>query len=265
MKHWIKTSVFVTLIFFTACHTVPETGRRSFNLMPESTIVALSRSAFESMKSDKKISSNSQYRSRVDRVCRAIVLEATKSAQDLPPLSEWEWVVFDEDDTVNAFAMPGGKIGVFTGILKLAESDDELAVVLGHEVAHVAARHGNERFSYQLLIVGGGVALGVATHDQSSEKQAAILTAYGITTTLGAALPFSRRDESEADHIGLLYSSRAGFDPRASIPFWQKMGAQGVNPPEFISTHPSHQTRIRRLTELMPEAMVEYRRAKGEM
>lgn len=251
------------VLFLTSCYTVPETGRRSLSFVPESQVSALSVQAFEQLKKDSTLSTNAADKARVDQVVRRI-LKTVGPEANLPPLSNWEWAVFEDDDTVNAFAMPGGKIGVYTGMLKLASSDDELAVVLGHEVAHVAARHGNERLSRQLIISGIGAGVTLATASKDKDLQATILKGLGVGTHLGFMLPFSRKDESEADEIGLLYAARAGYDPRVAIAFWQKMAAasQGKAPPEFLSTHPSNQRRIDQLQALMPRAMEAYQQAQ---
>lgn len=255
----ILTSLAIT---FAACRTVPETGRKGLSLVSDDMLTSLAAASFSQLKRETGISHDKTYNAQLDRVAHAIVAQASKNT-DLPPLSQWEWVVFDDPDTINAFAMPGGKIGVYTGMFKLIGSDDDLAVVIGHEVAHVAAHHGSERVSRVILISGIGIGLGVAAGGQDSNTQRAILAAYGLGSTVGVALPFSRRDESEADHIGLLYSSRAGYDPRAAIPFWEKMGRQAkFKMPEFLSTHPSHNTRIRNLELLMPQALAEYNAAK---
>tara|TARA_B100001248_G_scaffold260540_1_gene249069 strand:+ start:86858 stop:87658 length:801 start_codon:yes stop_codon:yes gene_type:complete len=262
MKKRFTLFALTTLaIILTACRTVPETGRKGLSLVSDEMLANLSEVSFNQLKEKDKVSKNKAYNQQLDRVARAIITQANQTT-DLPPVSQWEWVVFDNDEVVNAFAMPGGKIGVYTGMFDLIETDDDLAVVIGHEVAHVAAHHGNERVSRVLLITGVGIGLGVATGGQDADTQRAILAAYGLGSTVGVALPFSRRDESEADHIGLLYSSRAGYDPRVSIPFWEKMGAQSkFKMPEFLSTHPSHNTRIRNLEVLMPQALAEYNEA----
>lgn len=179
------------------------------------------------------------------------------------PNAKWEYVVFENDKMINAFAMPGGKVGVYTGMFKkLIQTDDDLAVVVGHEIAHVTARHGNERVSHSLLAQLGAAAIQIASKDQSASTRQLILSAYGAGATYGYILPFSRKHESEADRIGLFYAARAGYNPEVAIPFWERMSAlnSGSQPPEFLSTHPSGDTRIRKLREIMPDAVVEYKR-----
>ena len=254
--------LFIILLLLAGCYTVPETGRNTLNFMPESLLSEQAAMAFDQMKQDAPVSANPQYNERVRRVATRVLNVAVLTG-NLPPVNQWEFVVFDDDATINAFAMPGGKVGVYTGLLKLAESDDELAAIIGHEIAHVSARHGNERMSQSVLLITGGLALGYAVKDEDKGTQEAVMLAYGVGTTIGAQLPFSRLHENEADEIGLLYMARAGYDPREAVRFWKKMQSmKGQAVAEFLSTHPSHQTRIARLTKLMPKAMAEYEAAK---
>jgi predicted Zn-dependent protease len=255
--------LLLVLLFLTACYTVPETGRKSLLLLPEKTVSGMSLQAFDQLRQEGKVSENTQYRAQVDRVVRRI-LSCTNDSANLPPIESWEWTVFEDDNMINAFAMPGGKIGVYTGMLKLVKTDDELAVVLGHEIAHVAARHGNERVSRGLLISGIGLGLEQANISKDPKVKEAVLTAFGVGANIGVVLPYSRNNESEADEIGLLYAAQAGYDPRVAITFWQKMGNayKGKTPPEFLSTHPSSNTRIERLEILMPRAVEVYNQAK---
>jgi len=252
---------FVLFYWFTGCYTVPETGRTTLNFMPESMLSEQAAMAFDQMRKDAKICILKEPNERVQRVGQR-VLSAAFSTGNLPPQNVWEFVVFDDDSTINAFAMPGGKVGVYTGILKVAKTDDELAAILGHEIAHVSAHHGNERMSQAIVFASGALALGYAVRNEEQTTKDAIMLAYGIGTTLGASLPYSRLHENEADEIGLLYMARAGYDPRVAPKFWQKMKDMGGSvPPEFLSTHPSNETRIERLNALLPKAMGEYERA----
>lgn len=247
-------------LFLSGCYTVPETGRRAFILTPVSQEMALGADAFREIKAEEKISTDPEATARVERVGRRI---AEQAAEDMPDL-EWEFVLFEDDEMINAFALPGGKVGVYTGLLKVADTDDRLAAVVGHEIAHVTARHGGERMSRALAMAAVGAGVGVAARD--SEYRDAIMIAYGLGATLGVDLPYSRNAESEADEVGLMYSARAGYDPREAITFWQRMSeaAEGrVQPPTFLSTHPTDTRRISDLQELLPEAMEEYRQARG--
>lgn len=240
------------LLWATACQTVPQTGRSALHLVPSDQLASMAASQFGQLKQETPISRDPTYNAMVRRVGERIAYVA---APDLPN-AQWEFVVFEDDDQVNAFAMPGGKVAVYTGIFKVAKTDADLAVVIGHEVAHVAAGHGNERVSQQLLAAGGALALQFGTKDMDSSERQMIMAAYGAGSTLGVMLPYSRYHESEADEIGLIYAAKAGYDPRAALGFWQRMEAQksGAAPPEFLSTHPSGSTRIRKLNALMPEA-----------
>lgn len=248
---WISVGAILVL---AGCTTVPQTGRRALTLVPEGQLSAMASSQFAQLKKEGKLSTNPKYTQMVQRVGERI---AKVAAYDMPN-ANWEFVVFDDDEQINAFAMPGGKVAVYTGLFKVAESEDELAIVMGHELAHVVARHGNERMSQQLIAMGGAVALTYGTKDKlSSGEQQLLMAAYGAGTTIGIMLPYSRHHESEADEIGLLYAAKAGYDPRVATGFWQKMSKQkeGAQPPELLSTHPSDATRIARLKELMPVAV----------
>lgn len=252
-----------TVLFLTGCHTVPETGRTQLMLMPLSQEISLGASAFEQLKAQEPLSTDQAMIERVQRVGRRI---AEQAAQDLPE-ADWEFVLFEGDDTLNAFALPGGKVGFYTGILKVADTDDRLAAVMGHEIAHVTARHGAARMSRAMALSAVGVGVGVAARDQDTQTRQAIMVAYGLGAAIGVELPYSRRAESEADEIGLIYAARAGYDPREAVVFWQRMreaAGQGVSPPEFLSTHPADARRIADLEALMPRAMEEYERALAQ-
>ncbi len=249
------------LLFLSACHIVPDTGRRSLSLIPLREEIALGANSFEEIKGQETISTDREKREMVERVGRRI---AAVAERDMPGL-DWEFVLF-EDDAVNAFALPGGKVGVYTGLFRVARTEDELAVVMGHEVAHVTARHGNERMSQYLLVSAGGIALDTALRRQEEETRQMAMMAYGAGATIGYILPFSRSAESEADEIGLYYSARAGYDPREAPRFWERMAelSQGGSPPEWLSTHPSHGTRVTDLERIMPQAMRYYEEARGQ-
>ncbi|MGJ8640661.1 MAG: M48 family metallopeptidase [Opitutaceae bacterium] len=257
-----KIAIFSVLIgallALSGCHTVPQTGRSALHLVPNDELVASSAAQFGQLKQETPISRDPIYNAMLRRVGERIAYVA---APDIPN-AQWEFVVFDDSSQINAFAMPGGKVAVYTGIFQIAKTDDDLAVVVGHEVAHVAAGHGNERVSHQMLAAGGALALqvGASMSDLDSDEQKMLMAAYGAGATVGVILPYSRYHESEADEIGLMYAAKAGYDPRAAIPFWERMAAlsQGA-PPEFLSTHPAGSTRVRKLEELMPKALEAYR------
>lgn len=253
--------IVAALLFLSGCYTVPETGRQSFIIMPVSQEMALGADAFQDIKAQEEISTDAEATARVERVGRRIAAEA---AEDMPDL-EWEFVLFEDDDMINAFALPGGKVGVYTGLLEVADTDDRLAAVMGHEIAHVTARHGAERMSRSLALAAVGVGIGVAASD--SEYRDAIMIAYGLGATLGVDLPYSRKAESEADEVGLTYSARAGYDPREAVTFWERMSAAAASRPQLpslLSTHPSDEKRIADLKELLPEAIEEYNQAQAQ-
>lgn len=243
------------LIFFWSCATVTETGRSAVRLYSDNEMASLAQTEFQGMKTKVPVSQERSQNERVVRVGKRIA----QVVADKIPLDRWEFVVFADDAMVNAFALPGGKVGVYTGLLRLASSDDELAAVIGHEVAHVTAQHGNERVSQATLAQLGGVAVQYGTRNKSDETKQLAMIAYSLGAQYGVLLPYSRTHEREADEIGILYAARAGYDPRAAITFWEKMAVQGGGqPPQFLSTHPSHGDRIQRLQEKMPQAMTAY-------
>jgi predicted Zn-dependent protease len=174
---------------------------------------------------------------------------------------KWEFNLV-EDKAVNAWCMPGGKVVVYSGLLPVTQTEPALAVVMGHEIAHAVARHGNERMSQQLLAQAGETALSVALANKSPQTQAAFMTAYGVGSQVGVLLPYSRLQESEADKLGLIFSAMAGYDPREAPAFWQRMAkaSGGGAPPEILSTHPSDQTRINDLNKFMPQALKYYKK-----
>ena len=210
--------------------------------------------AFQDMKQQQPLETSSQTNGYVSCVARAIIAE-------LPEQRTWEVQVF-KDDSANAFALPGGKIGVHTGLLDIAENQDQLATVIGHEVAHVLASHANERVSTSYVASTGLQLAQVAAGEPTAAKQQ-LFGLLGLGAQVGVLLPFSRTQESEADLLGLDLMAKAGFDPRASIPLWENMSqAGGGKPPEFLSTHPSHTTRIGDLSKRLQTAMPLYEQAK---
>jgi predicted Zn-dependent protease len=251
---WIPAAILLVL---AGCYTVPETGRQSMIVISPGEEAEMGAAAFADVRAKEKISTDRAANERVQRVGKRIA-EAVGSAL---PTAKWEFVVFDEPKTVNAFALPGGKVGVYTGLLDLAQDDAELAIVMGHEIGHVTARHGAERMSQGLVagVVGAGV--GIATNNK--RNQDLIRAAYGLGAA-GATLYFSRSNESEADYIGIRYAAKAGYDPRAAITFWQKMAKakDGAQPPKWLSTHPPHAERIADLEHWMPEVIPLYDTAK---
>ena len=237
----------------TGCATSP-TGRSQFIYMSDSQMNQMGLQAFDNLKKEKPRSKSTQYTQFVNCIAEAITYETG---------GDWELVVF-EDDSLNAFALPGNKIGVHTGLIKLVDNQDQLAAVIGHEIGHVLARHSNERMS-QKTAVNMGVSLVSAVSAPTSALGQLAVSALGVGAQYGVILPFSRTHESEADIIGLDLMAKAGFDPRQSINLWQKMAgaSQGQQPSEFMSTHPSHDTRIKELSDHMPTAMQLYQQAQS--
>jgi len=255
-------SLFVFLNL--SCSRVPVTGRHQIKLLPSSTLLSMSYTSYGDFLKQNKISNNAQQTGMVknsgNRI-KAAVESYMKQHGMEKKLSgfDWEFNLVD-DPTVNAWCMPGGKVVFYTGIMPLCKDETGVAVVMGHEVAHAIANHGNERMSQGLAVQMGGVALAVALNDKPAETQALYMGAYGVGTTVGAVLPFSRLHESEADHMGLIFMAMAGYDPRKAPEFWGRMAALGGGkPPEMLSTHPSDETRIRKLNEHMEEAMKYYK------
>ena len=246
----------LAVLLLGGCYTVPETGRSSF-IIPLGDDVALGAAAFAEVKAKEKISDDPAANERVRRIGQRIAT----AVGDALPGAKWEFVVFDAPKTINAFALPGGKVGIYTGLLKFAESDDEVAMVMGHEIGHVTARHGAERASEGIIALAGGVLLDAATAGEKNHDL--LLTVYGVAAS-GSILAFSRQHESEADFIGIRYAARAGYDPRAAITFWQKMAQAGSGPkvPAFLSTHPSPDRRIADLQGWMQQALPLYEAAK---
>lgn len=228
-------------------------------MLSDETLAQKSKSQFSQMKKSEPISKNASHKVMIDRIGRRI---AGVAQVDLPG-TEWEFVVFDIREP-NAFAMPGGKVGINSGLIALANgNEDEIAAVMGHEIAHVAFRHSNKRMSQAMGIALGGAILSTAMRDKSTTDRTLAAGAYGLGTTVGMALPFSRSQEREADHRGLYYAAMAGYDPRGAITFWKKMqGGKKRKTPEFLSTHPNPGNRIDFLNANMDKALALYREAK---
>ena len=243
--------VFTAL--FSGCSAVPVTGRSQLNLMSTGEEMQLGLTSFEETKKQVPISKDAAANAMVQRVGQRIAAVAGKDM----PNAQWEFVVFESKEA-NAFCLPGGKVGVYTGILPITKDEAGLATVLGHEIAHAVARHGGERMSEAMVIQGGGSLLGLGLQKTDPKWQAAAALAYGYGTKLGAELPHSRAQESEADHIGLIYMARAGYPPEAAVDFWKRFGEfnkqQGSDTPWFLRTHPLDETRVKQLQGWIPEA-----------
>lgn len=257
----------LVLVFFliTACATVPLTGRNQLILIPDSQVMALSFDQYDQFLSKHEVVKNSAESQMVQRVggriqkAVAVYLERNGQA-DLLNGYQWEFNLV-KDKQVNAFCMPGGKVVVYTGILAVTKNESGLATVMGHEIGHAIARHGNERMSQGLVTQLGGTALSVALSNRPQETQQLFMAAYGLGAQVGVLLPYGRLQETEADHLGLIFMALAGYDPHQAVNFWQRMDSQKdkASPPEFLSTHPSHTTRIADIKNYLPTAMAYYR------
>lgn len=252
-------------MIMVACKTVPVTGRKQLNLVPNGMIQSMAFTQYDSVvKTSRTLNSWEPAAQLVNKV-GGNIQRAVESYMQQNGMSnelkgfKWEYNVIDEN-MVNAWCMPGGKVVVYTGLLPVSQTEQGLAVVMGHEIAHAIARHGNERMSEGLLVALGGLVLEEALKEKKAETQAIFLGLYMIGSNLALSLPNSRMQESEADKLGLIFMSMAGYDPSEAIPFWQRMSAanKGVKVPEFLSTHPSDETRIKKLTALIPEVKSKY-------
>ena len=265
MKHLATFIGAVALALFVAgCSTVPETGRRQMLLINSSEEMQLGMTEFDKMKKSTPISRDAAGNALVQRVGKKIAAVAQL------PNAQWEFVLFDDAKTANAFCLPGGKVGVYTGLLPVCQGDGGLAAVVGHEVAHAVARHGAERMSEGLLVEMGGQLLGEAMKTRPEMTQKIVMQSYGMGSQVGVQLPHSRKQELEADHLGLLYMARAGYNPQEAVEFWkrfsgshtQQTGLTGtIN--AYLSTHPVDADRIAQLEQFMPKAQEEYRKAGG--
>ncbi len=237
-----------------ACATVPITGRKQFNLISDQEEAKLGDDAYAEILKKNKMSANADYQRRIKAIGARIAAAANKSD------FQWEFNVLEGKD-VNAFCLPGGKVAFWDGIMPICGDDNGVAVVMGHEVAHALAHHGAERMSQGMgaAIIGQILAVGLSNAEPATQENAMKL--FGLGTQVGVILPFSRSHESEADHIGLILMAKAGYDPRSAPEFWTRMSAsaKGQKPPEFLSTHPSDETRIRQLNEWLPEALSHYK------
>ncbi len=262
-----KILFILTLVWFgNSCTTVPVTGRKQLSLVSNSEILPMSFSSYKSVLDSAKLSTNKQQTEMIKRVGARI----QKSVEEYMAQNNWSsqlngyaWEFnLIEDDIVNAWCMPGGKVVFYTGIMPICQDETGVAVVMGHEVAHAVANHGAERMSQGLIQQMGGEALNVALASKPDETRALYHTAYGVASNYGAMLPFSRLHESEADKMGLIFMAMAGYNPEEAPKFWDRMAKNsgGGAPPEFMSTHPSHETRIMDLNSQIPEAMKYYKK-----
>lgn len=258
--HWrglFSGGATALLIFgLSACMTEPITGRRQLNIMPQGEEMQLGLTSFDQMKKETPINHDPAINALVQKVGKRIAAVAEL------PNAQWEFVVFESKEA-NAFCLPGGKVGVYTGILPITQDEAGLATVLGHEIGHAVARHGGERMTEAMAIQGVGNLLDAKVAQTDSRWQKVASTAYGVATQVGLELPHSRTQETSADHIGLVYMARAGYPPSAAIAFWERFAKhtsqQGSQGPAFLRTHPLDEQRIANLKKWLPSAEREFR------
>jgi len=258
--------LLVTILIIVACQTVPITHRRQISLLPESQMIGMSLTNYKEFLQQHPVSKDREKQEMVKRVGDKIAQAVTqfmKSKHLGKRIKDYQWEFTLVDENIpNAWCMPGGKVVVYTGILPFTQTEAGLAVVMGHEIAHAIARHGNERMSQSMLLQMGGMALSAAIDSKPEKTKAIFLGAYGVGTNLGLMLPFSRTHETEADKLGLVFMAMAGYNPEEAVTFWERMSKSGgQKPPEILSTHPSDETRIKDLKEFLPEAMKYYKKA----
>lgn len=258
-KNWVwGVCCSLVILVLCSCSTVPETGRHQLRFVSAGEEKQLGLQAFDQLKQQTPISKDPQANAMLQRVGRRIAAVVTNM-----PDAQWEFVLFDSKEA-NAFCLPGGKVGVYTGILPVTKDESGLATVLGHEISHAALHHGAERMSEAMLLDLGGQAVGALSG--ASKYAQAIALAYGAGAQVGVELPHSRKQESEADHVGLIYMARAGYNPQAALTFWQRFAqfntAQGGSgPPAFLRDHPVDSKRIQDIQKWLPEAKAQMRSA----
>ena len=266
MKRILVAASLLALI--TGCSQNAVTGRNQLSLFNEADIQSMAATEYAQFLSQNKVVSTTANKDAemVRRVGQRLTTAINSFYASQPNIADdlkqykWEYNLVDSKE-VNAWCMPGGKIVVYTGLLPITQNEAALAAVMGHEIAHALAKHGNERMSQAQVQQLGGVALQVAIANKTPEAQNLFMSAYGIGSQVGALLPFSRKQELEADRLGLIYSAMAGYNPQEAIALWERMAAasNGQKPPELLSTHPAEETRIEKLKELMPEALKYYK------
>ncbi len=257
---WSMGLVLATWVVL-ACTKVPITGRRQMNLIPDAIMLPLGTSAYQSTLASLAVTRKGEKHETVQDVGDRIARAAGSDRYD------WEYALVRDSETINAWALPGGKIAIYSGILPVCENEAGLAFIMAHEAGHVVARHGSERLSQQLAVLGGLAGLYLFMDNKtelSQEQQAIILAAVGVGSEVGLVLPFSRKHEREADIMGMMYMARAGYPPKQAVKIWQRMESAGSGSaiPAFLSTHPSHDDRQENLREWLPKAKKRYERNK---
>jgi predicted Zn-dependent protease len=264
----LQTGFFTLLIsalLLQYCSLVPLTGRRQLSLVSDNDMLSTSFVQYDQFLKENKLSRNTAQTNMVEGVGRRIEKAVTtyfaqnNLSQGLNGFS-WEFNLIESKE-VNAWCMPGGKVVVYSGILPITQNEAGLAVVMGHEIAHAVAKHSNERMSQALLAQLGGQTLAAALEQEPQQTQQIWMSLFGVGVQVGAMLPYSRLQEGEADHLGLIFMAMAGYDPNNAVQFWQRMSENaGASPPEFLSTHPSDENRIKEIKSEIPEAMNYYKK-----
>lgn len=254
-----KRALLLILLVNLSCSTVPGTGRTQLNLMTSTQEISLGAQSYKQILRGEKIIESGEDAEMVKNIGEKIAV----SAQELFPTSNakkfrWEFKLVDNQEIINAWALPGGKVAVYTGLLNITRDEDSLAIVIGHEAAHAIARHGAERMSQSLILELGLLGASISLSDLEPNERDFTIAALGVGATLGISLPFSRSHESEADYMGLLIAANAGYNPGAALGVWERMKQEGQQSPEWLSTHPYPETRITNLQSWMPEAMKLY-------
>jgi predicted Zn-dependent protease len=255
---------FLICAWMLSCSRVPITNRKQTHLLPESQMIGMSLAEYKDFLQEHPPVNGTPDAQMVKTVGSKIQSAVTKymsqhGYKDRIKGYKWEFNLVNSNEA-NAWCMPGGKVVVYSGLLPLTQDETGLAIVMGHEIAHAVAQHGNERMSQQLVAAGVGLGLDYYLSNKPKETHDLFMSAYGIGAEVGVLLPYSRLQESEADKLGIVFAAIAGYDPRKAIPFWQRMAKQGgAKPPELLSTHPSDATRIKDLQEYMPEALKYYK------
>ncbi|MGL5682395.1 MAG: M48 family metallopeptidase [Marinifilaceae bacterium] len=266
MRRYLILNCTLLALLLLSCQTVPLTGRKQLIFYPDSEIVQASAAQYGSFLKENKLSTNAQNNARITeigtRIAKAVeVYMKQQGLEDRLANFDWDFKLVQSND-VNAWCMPGGKVVFYEGILPYCQTDDGIAVVMGHEIAHAVARHSNERMSQQMLLEAGNALAAVALQNKPTLTQQAISAAVGLGANYGVVLPFSRKHEYEADELGLIFMTMAGYNPQEAITFWSRMAQSGgAKPAEFMSTHPSDVHRIEQLQQLMPQ-MEKYKPAK---
>ena len=266
MKAYKIVGSLLLLIVMSSCQKVPITGRNQVHVIPESELISMAVAQYSETLQESKVITGTAEANMVNAVGKRISDAATKLMKQTNEADRlkgyaWEYHLL-ENKVPNAWCLPGGKIAVYTGLLPISQTEAGLAVVIGHEVGHAIAQHGNERMTQQLAVQAGGMGLSAYLSQKPAETQQIFQTVYGYGAQYGALLPFSRLQESEADKIGLVLMAMAGYDPNEAVGLWERMKAAsgGGSVPEFMSTHPSDQTRIDDIKKFLPEAMKYYKK-----